>query len=364
MSRISTTLWPLQPHTEAKHAILRRYLGAWLPILGSSSELLVYVDGFAGPGRYEGGEKGSPIIALDETISQAARLPTTLMLFIEADRARFEHLRREIDQRERPGNIRVDIRHDEFADRMPRLLDWIDNQKARTPPIFAFIDPFGFAGIPMSLVRRIMQYDRCEVFITFMYESINRFIEHPEEDLRRHFNELFGRDDWLEMLDFSTPRTRRRSIHDLYVTQLREVAGASYVRSFEMVNVRSQTEYFLVFGTNGLAGLKKMKAAMWKVDNQAGGSFSDTTNEDQIVLLSEPDYQRLEGMIYDEFCAVGWVRVERIEEFVLTNTAFRETHFKKQVLAKWERSDRLAVQRPGKGRNGTFPAGTEVCIVP
>ena len=59
------TLGPIQPHTEAKHDILRYHMGAWFPILGrSSSGPLQYIDGFAGPGEYGLGEPGSPIIAL------------------------------------------------------------------------------------------------------------------------------------------------------------------------------------------------------------------------------------------------------------------------------------------------------------
>jgi len=29
-------IWPLEPHTKAKHELLRHYLGAWFPILSSS----------------------------------------------------------------------------------------------------------------------------------------------------------------------------------------------------------------------------------------------------------------------------------------------------------------------------------------
>lgn len=56
-----------------KHGILSNYLGAWLSILSRdaakrrgrwSYSRLVYVDGFAGPGRYkESGDTGSPLVA-------------------------------------------------------------------------------------------------------------------------------------------------------------------------------------------------------------------------------------------------------------------------------------------------------------
>ena len=58
------TVWERDPHTEGKHLVLRHYLNAWLPILGSWNGRIVFLDGFAGPGEYKGGEDGSPIVAL------------------------------------------------------------------------------------------------------------------------------------------------------------------------------------------------------------------------------------------------------------------------------------------------------------
>lgn len=52
------THWALEPHTQAKHLILRRYLEAWLPIMATHNGRIVFVDGFAGPGRYVGREEG------------------------------------------------------------------------------------------------------------------------------------------------------------------------------------------------------------------------------------------------------------------------------------------------------------------
>ncbi len=57
-----SSLPPIQPHTQAKHHILKYYLDEWFPILGRARGSLRYIDGFAGPGEYEGGEDGSPIM--------------------------------------------------------------------------------------------------------------------------------------------------------------------------------------------------------------------------------------------------------------------------------------------------------------
>ncbi len=56
-------LWELEPHTLGKHRVLRAYLDAWFPILSSWRKRILFIDGFAGPGEYKGGEEGSPQIA-------------------------------------------------------------------------------------------------------------------------------------------------------------------------------------------------------------------------------------------------------------------------------------------------------------
>ena len=47
---------PLEPATEAKHRLYKRYLDAWFPIFLQQAwvERVTYVDAFAGPGEYEG----------------------------------------------------------------------------------------------------------------------------------------------------------------------------------------------------------------------------------------------------------------------------------------------------------------------
>ena len=68
MSGPKQTIWTLDPHTRAKHLILQRYLHAWIPIIALGRGRAVFIDGFAGPGVYAGGEEGSPIIAMRASI--------------------------------------------------------------------------------------------------------------------------------------------------------------------------------------------------------------------------------------------------------------------------------------------------------
>src|ERR1700739_174770 len=103
-------LWPLDDHTRAKHRVLRAYLDAWIPVMGQQAlkvrpagvqpPRLLLVDGFAGPGRYETGEPGSPLIMLDALASHKAFSKFSavqfIYLFIEKDQRRVSYLESEL----------------------------------------------------------------------------------------------------------------------------------------------------------------------------------------------------------------------------------------------------------------------------
>ena len=149
MAAPRTTVWDLEPHTRAKHEILRRYLRAWTPILtqGGFPEIL-YVDGFAGPGRYSEGEDGSPIIALRAALEHRFRTEATVrFLFIEKDQDRAQVLRIIINDIPIPPNFRIEVRGGEtFEGAFVPFLTSYRTRGGRPPPIFAFIDPFGWVG--------------------------------------------------------------------------------------------------------------------------------------------------------------------------------------------------------------------------
>jgi three-Cys-motif partner protein len=343
MAAPKTTTWKLDPHTRAKQEIHRRYLEVWVPILSFGGfPTIAYVDGFAGPGVYSGGEDGSPIIALKAALQHQARIKAkVLFLFIEKEKDRAEKLQQLVTGLGLPTNFHVRVVggrtfEDGFRE---HLLDFYKKRQKQLPPTFAFIDPFGWTGVPFALVKEILSNPSCEVLINFMFEEINRFIEHPDQG--HNFDTLFGSEEWRKVTTIREKRARREFLHGLYLNQLRRVAGAKYVRSFEMRNDKDVTDYFLFFATNSPKGMAKMKEAMWKVDQSGEFRFSDATNPSQELLFSRaPNFEELRRAIVARFAGKD-ATVAEIEDFVLAETAYRETHYKKQVLAVLEREGKV-----------------------
>ncbi len=355
MASTKDTVWKLEPHTRAKHEILKRYLQAWVPILSLGRfPKVLYVDGFAGPGIYSGGEPGSPIIALRAGHDQ--RVPITAQirfLFIEKVADRAEMLEKQIaaEAPTFPTNFRVQVLNDTFEAAFGRVLESYKEQGQRLPPTFAFIDPFGW-DVPFAMVAEIMSYRSCEVLVTFMYEEINRFIGLPDQE--RNFDKFFGCADWRDGITLIGPEKRNRFLHDLYMRQLHTEAKVMYVRSFKMQNERDVIDYYLFYGTNNLLGLEKMKDAVWKIDVTGEFRFSDATDPNQMIFFSEPRFDLLRREVANRFGGTE-ATVGDIERFVIGETAFRKAHYKRHVLKPMEQAGEIEPVNPRPGRQpGTY----------
>lgn len=350
-----TTIWDLEPHTAAKHEILRRYVQAWAPILSQGNfPQLVFVDGFAGPGRYSNGEEGSPLIAVKAVIEQPRPIKAQVNFhFIELDERRASHLNFEIEQLNLPPNVSTEIHGKRpFQDVFPKVwVSYAPRPGRPRPPTFVFIDPFGFK-IPFSYVAEVLRAQSCEVLITFMFEEINRFLSQQQQP--DNFDELFGCPDWRKGTEIKEPRERVKFLHDLYQRQLIQAGGASFVRSFAMRNEQNTMDYFLFFATNNELGLKKIKEAMWRVDESGTYTFSDATDPNQSVLFAaEPDRELLQRLILGRFRGLE-TTLSEIERFVVRDTPFRETHYKKVLQSLEANGEIVPIDPPATRRRGTY----------
>lgn len=355
VATIENTIWNIEPHTAAKHKILRKYLDAWFPILAKDNQRLVYLDGFSGPGRYTGGEPGSPVIALESALSHRAKLNSELVfLFIEERPDRADYLQNEIAKLPCPGHFKIAVERGSFAEKTGAILDRLNTAGSRLAPTFALIDPFGFSGIPYALIKRLLSNDKCEVLITFMIDWINRFIEHPNENITAHIIETFGTEDAIRVV--SGTGDRATALKELYHKQLNRTAR--FVRYFELRNRNNHVVYYLFFATNNRLGHLKMKEAMWKVDPLGDFRFSDSTNPNQQVLFSSLSVAPLITDLVLQFHKSLRMPAGRVLTYVEDKTPYLKKHMT-VALTQLESSGYLTVadvKMDGKKRlKGTYP---------
>jgi three-Cys-motif partner protein len=354
-------LWNLEPHTAAKHRVLRAYLDGWIAVMGQQAlrvatpeaPRLLLVDGFAGPGRYATGEPGSPLIMLEALVRHSAfeRLAGVhfILLFIEHDQRRVAHLEGEIQKLEPlSSNVTVKIQHGEFETTFGSLLDEVTDSGKQLVPTFAFIDPFGYSTSPMSLSGRLLDFPRCEVLSFLPLSFVHRFVGRDGQE--NAMNSLFGCEDWKAAIPMKG-HERTQYLLELFERQLGRNTGVQHVRSFQL-QTQDGEDYRLVFGLGHLKGLEIAKDAMWKVDPVSGTSYKATTESGQEVLFGAADTVTTAPLLRElrtKF-QLDWFTIEQAEMCTLLDTPYRKGQLRMRTLTPAEKAGTLEVQRTGGGR--------------
>ena len=283
-------------------------------------------------------------------------------LFIEENRKRYEHLQellREFEA-ELPQNCHYKVFNSTFDETLTEALDRIDEQNKRLAPCFVMIDPFGVSDTPMKTIRRILANPKSEVYVSFMFDHINRFKDHS--NFEQHLDDLFGCSDWRQGIDIIDPVARKDFFFSLYKNQLK-AAGAKQVLHFELYEGQ-RLVYAIFFGTQKLEGCDKMKQAIWKVAPFGDYRFHGGQNQQLTFGTELLDFGPLEQALQREFAPKGWTDIEEVIRFVKSDvTEYHSGHLKSRTLRPMEKRGELEVKRADGKRPGTFPDGTKLRFI-
>lgn len=362
MSDTLPTIWESSAHTLAKLRILENYLKAWIPImlrqsyrLGISEAEPLFVDGFAGPGRYAGGEIGSPILAIESVLAHSYEFPIPInFLFIEEHDERHAILKNTVEEyRERIEASRrvkwVRVEKGDCETLLGEILDSYEKANRKIGPAFFFLDQFGYSDVSLQLIQRVMSQPQCEVFSYLNWDHMNRFM--GDKNKWASLDKTFGGPEWRPALGLES---KERSVFTLetYRTALERRSGSKYIWPFAMCDCNDKLLYWLFFCTNSLRGLEEMKRAMFSADPGGGFRFSDKDDPAQLNLFGS--YR--DEMLVQELVTIlrgKTLTVTQVKEFVLTQTP---AYKYKTALKIMEERELLKVKNASpKRRKGTFP---------
>jgi three-Cys-motif partner protein len=355
----------LEDHTRGKHVVLKSYLDAWLPILSRYHGRVLIIDGFAGPGRYKGGEEGSPLVAIRCVREHTAStlIKEVVCCFIEVDEKRAKHLSDALAELKANGQLpekcKVFVEHGRFDEGLAKVLDFIDEQKRRLAPAFVMIDPFGVSDTPMSVIERLFRNGRVEIYISLMYEFLNRFKGTPE--FEPHLDQLFGTPKWRDAHAIEDADERKAFLFDLYESQLRR-AGATHVVRFELF-AGNRLKYAIFFGTRHALGADKMKQAIWKIAPTGDYAFRGGRAAQLTLGPDTVDFGPLRAAIksFLKMKPLGaWTTVEEVEEFVVAGTDYHSSQYKTNVLRPLEAAGEIEVDAASRKKKGSYPPGTRL----
>jgi three-Cys-motif partner protein len=347
--------WVIDGHTRAKHQILEKYLSAWFPIMSKYNRRVLYIDGFAGRGRYDDGTEGSPQLAirtlLNHTVLAQRQSCEFLFMYIEKNADNAAALEAELQKLEDsgivPDNVKWFVYNSSFDDHMQQVCDQMEVQGRNLAPTFAFIDPFGYTRFPMKLLAQLAKSPNTELFINFMVGFVQRFLERQgQEDA---IQKLFGMDVDRVLAAMPSEENRIEQLVEVYMQALRENTGLQYLQRFYMINKTGNVTYAMVHATSHILGVKKMKSAMWEADPTGTYRFSDRMAGTDVLFVPDPDLTPLRAALKAQFAGVTGMNATTLRDWTELNTPFREKHAN-VLLREYEKSGVIAVHRPGKAR--------------
>ncbi|MGW3563544.1 three-Cys-motif partner protein TcmP [Streptomyces sp. NPDC000941] len=245
-----------------KHELLRRYIPPFGGMTSTQSQdrRVVYLDGYAGEGRYENGEPGSAEIALRVASYYRSRGLNLSCFFVEEQAKSFERLQEVLRSYQARG---VDARA--HRGEVDGVLDDVV-LRASGVPLFLFLDPCGLC-LPMDRLvdvlarRRPGRRPATELLMNFSMMAVRRLGGHVsspkgnEKSLER-FDAVCGGRWWREY--FSGARSEEDAAEAVAAEYARRLARQTDM-SVQSVPVAADPDvkpvYHLVFATRSPYGL-------------------------------------------------------------------------------------------------------------
>jgi three-Cys-motif partner protein len=351
--------WDYTEHARAKHAIQWTYLGAWLAILGSRHRTLLLFDGFAGRGRYNDGQDGSPILfwkRAKEAVEQG-RPREVRIRCNELNRNNFQNLQDEVAKLSFPG-VTISCQRAKFEDAADEAAALLEQQGRSVPPSFWTADPFGFAGVPLGTIRRIMSLDRAEVLITFMVRDMRRFLD--QDNFEAPLTEFFGGDAWRDCIDRREAEEREQCLLLRYSELVRSGGVAKYATPFRVFeDERRQTLYYLVHLSNHPLGMRQMKKAMIKESPDMTFWPVTVRPPDQLALDvgEQPPFPRLQRHLVETY---GGQRLQfgKLLDIDYPVGFWLEPEYRAAIKAL-NSERKVVIERSRKTKTGREPSGLQ-----
>jgi three-Cys-motif partner protein len=254
----------IREQSQIKARIVQKYFWAWanviIPTAKGYDNRILYIDLFAGPGRYEDGSISTPLLVLQKAIDDPNMRSMLVTLFNDRDADSAGKLKGAIaalpgiDKLKYQPQVSNQIVGEEIEKELSRL---------KLIPTFFFVDPWGYKGLSLGLIKSVLQNWGSDCVFFFNYNRVNMGLNNPA--VRQHMDALFGvqRADKLRGdIAHLGSMDRENLIVEELCTALRQM-GASYVLPFTFKNERgTRTSHHLIFATKHFRGYEIMKGIM------------------------------------------------------------------------------------------------------
>jgi three-Cys-motif partner protein len=242
-----------------KATIVSKYFWAWakviIPTAKKGPNRIAYVDLFAGPGRYKDGTKSTPLLVLEQAITDPDMRTMLVTHFNDKDEAHVRELERAIDQLPGVKSLahKPVVHNEEVGTGIVAQFEKIDF----IPTLF-FVDPWGYKGLSLDLVNLVLKHWGCDCIFFFNYNRINMGLGNPL--VRQHMDCLFGAERANDIRAQLEPWRRKIGNSSSWSTCPRHSeppAVGLYCHSDSRTPKASRTSHHLIFVRKHFRGYEK-----------------------------------------------------------------------------------------------------------
>ncbi len=346
--------------SEVKARIVEKYFYAWanviMPTAQKAGGRIAYIDLYAGPGRYKDGAASTPLLVLQHAVTDPKLASMLVMLLNDSDSNNTSTLQSEINSLPGIGNLthKPIVSCGEIDEEAEKYFNQV-----RLVPSFSFIDPFGYKGLSLKIIKGVIKDWGCDCVFFFNYNRINAGIGNPV--VAGHMDALFGKeraDALRARLPDLSPELREALILEELAGEIKALGG-TYVLPFTFRNSSgTRTSHKLVFVTKSFKGYAIMKDIMAKessTEDQGVPSLTYSPADHSMPLLFSlrRPLDQLRNSLLKDF-AGRELSVTEIYERHSVDTPYVMKNYK-EILTQLEGEGKIAVRSlKGSRRKGTF----------
>lgn len=347
--------------SEVKARIVSKYFFAWarviMPTAAKRENKIAYIDLYAGPGRYKDGAASTPLLVLQTAISDAGMSKMLVAYFNDSENNNTSTLKDEISKL---GGIE-NLQHAPVV-----TCGEVDEEAAnyfnatRLVPSFSFVDPFGYKGLSLKIIKGVIKDWGCDCVFFFNYNRINAGIGNPA--VTEHINALFGQQRAEALrngLSNLTPELREAAVLEALANEIKALGG-KYVLPFTFRNsTGTRTSHKLIFVSKHFKGYEIMKDIMAKessTEDEGVPSFAYSPADASMPLLfslAQP-LSKLKSDLLHKF-AGRTLSLSSIYEEHSVDTPYIQKNYR-TIIGSLEKDGGVSVySTKGQRRAGTYP---------
>jgi len=343
-----------------KAEIVSKYFSAWANVIASQGRPRIgYLDLYSGPGRYEDGNPSTPLFVLENAINHTNQKvrKTIRLTFNDSDPQNVEKLKGEIEKFPGIETIKISPKTNniKISDKIVKVFEGI-----KAVPTLSFIDPWGYKGLSLKLVRALVKDWGCDSIFFFNYRRINPGIEN--EVLEKPISKIFTKEILLELRKkvFGKDPFEREKIILQAVEDVFKEWGMNYVLPFPFKSVTGKrTEHYLIFVTKNILGYNIMKEIMAKsssshIQNVPSFEYNPAAAKEKQISMFEKPRDKLEKMLLNEFAGMNLTMGQIYQRHNVGKGYIRKNY--KEALLNLENQGKIKTNSAqSKCRKGAFP---------